>query len=173
MIDKKIWQRIALIDVEASGLMKGSFPVEVAWDIDGLSVKDMIINPDGVWDVSRWDADAEAMHGLPLSSLRREGRHPRIVAGRLNAAFSGRIVLSDSPTHDEKWLTQLHSITGVSKSYQVESVGKLLGFLGLKEDRAYEIFEAARDSHPPRGRAREGVLHLREVVEQSLNEVRP
>jgi hypothetical protein len=31
-----IWKKSALIDVEASGLMQGSFPVEVGWLVDDV-----------------------------------------------------------------------------------------------------------------------------------------
>lgn len=161
--------RIALLDVEASGLMRGAFPVEVAWWSE-KSEDDLIIDPTDSWDTSKWDADAEAMHGLTVGELKRKGRHPRIVAARLNQAFEGLLVFCDSPAHDVGWLDMLHDAGGVKRDYKVESIGKLLGHLGIDPDRAYELFDEMRNRHPPRGRGREGVHYLKAVFEAALRE---
>lgn len=158
------WSKIALVDVEASGLMKGSFPVEVAWTT-GTSIDSMLINPDNVWDTGRWDVDAEALHGISIQQLKRSGRHPQIVAATLENTFRGRIVFSDSPSHDSLWLDVLHDAVGVSRTYKVESLGKLLAFMSVTAEEAYGVFETVRKSFDPRGRAEAGVNFLKVVVE--------
>lgn len=163
--------KIAFIDIEASGLMKGSFPVEAAW-LAGETSGEILISPTGFWDDSRWDADAEAMHGISINELKRRGRHPKVAAATLETALRGRIVFSDSPQHDEAWADMIHSAGDVARTYRIESIGRLLGHLGIKAMRAYEIFSVARESHPPRGRARNGVAHLSAVFESAVKEVK-
>lgn len=158
-----IRERMALLDVEASGLMPGSFPVEVAW-LAG-SRGSAVIDPSGHWDESRWDPDAEAMHGLSVQQVRRLGRHPKAVAAALDRALRGRVAFTDSPCHDAAWLDMLHQAAGIPRRYRVDSIGRLLGHLGIKPSEAYMIFSSARESHPPRGRARAGVDHLSAIFE--------
>lgn len=165
----KLRKRIAFVDVEASGLMAGAFPVEVAWATAAGS-GEALLNPSGYWNETRWDADAEAMHGLTLQELRRKGRHPMIVAAALESALAGRIAFSDSPDHDQAWLDMIHSAAGVPRTYSVETIGRLIGFLGLPPKRAYALFEETRATHPPRGRARSGVAYLSAVFESALKE---
>lgn len=162
-------RKIAFIDVEASGLMQGSFPVEAAWMASG-ELGEVLISPSGCWDESRWDGDAEAMHGLTLNEVKRRGRHPRIAAAALEKAFRDRLVFSDSPVHDTAWADMIHEAGGVPRSYRIETVGRLLGHLGIRATRAYEIFSAVRETHPPRGRARDGVVHLSAVFEAASRE---
>lgn len=161
--------RIAFIDIEASGLMAGAFPVEVAW-LSAGGIGEVLVSPSGIWDETRWDPDAEAMHGLTLNEVKRRGRHPRVAAASLEAALSGRLVFSDSPVHDAAWADMLHQAGGVARSYRIETVGRLLGYVGIGAARAYVLFNAARKTHPPRGRARNGVAHLSAVFEAALKE---
>lgn len=163
-------RKIAFIDVEASGLMTGAFPVEVAWQTDE-GKGEALLDPSGHWDESRWDPDAQAMHGIALPELRRRGRHPRVVAASLEAALAGRLVFSDSPAHDMSWIDMVHSAGDVKRTYRIETVGRLIGHLGVSASRAYGIFDAVRRTHPPRGRARQGVAYISAVFETALNEV--
>lgn len=166
----KLRRKTAFVDVEASGLMSGAFPVEVAWHTSAGRGEGML-NPSGHWDESRWDADAEAMHGLTLPELRRHGRHPKVVAAALETALSGRIVFSDSPAYDLAWLDMIHAAGGVPRTYSVETVGRLIAFVGLDPARAYALFGEIRKTHPPRGRARNGVAFLSAVFEAAIKEV--
>jgi len=161
--------RIAFLDVEASGLMSGSFPVEAAW-LTAAGFGDVLISPAGIWDESKWDDDAEAMHGLALSELKRKGRHPKVAAALLESSLRGKLVFCDSPEHDAAWADMVHEAGGVARTYRIESVGKLLRHVGLSAARAYQLFEEARKTHPSRGRARQGVEHLSAVFEAALKE---
>jgi len=165
----KLRKRIAFVDVEASGLMAGAFPVEVAW-ITTSGNGEALLNPSGYWDETKWDADAEAMHGLSVQELRRKGRRPMVVAAALESSLAGKIAFSDSPDHDQAWLDMIHSAAGVPRTYSVETIGRLIGFLGLSPKRAYALFEEARATHPPRGRARSGAAYLSAVFEAALME---
>lgn len=161
--------RIAFLDIEASGLMPGSFPIEAAW-ITSEGAGGVLISPSGVWDESRWDADAEAMHGITVNELKRKGRHPKVAAAGLEAALRGKLVFSDSPDHDAAWADMIHEAGRVERSYRIESVGKLLSHVGLSASRAYRLFDQVRKTHPSRGRASQGVEHLSAVFEAAVKE---
>lgn len=150
--------------------MKGSFPVEVGWFAQN-TFGHLIIDPSKHWDTSRWDVDAEAMHGLSVQMLSVKGIHPIKVAARLNQAFNGRVVFSDSPETDAEWLDDLHRIAKMDRTYEIESIGRLLGFIGIKADRAYEIFDEIHKNVPSRGRALVGVKYLKAVVDAAIAEV--
>jgi hypothetical protein len=165
-----IWKKSALIDVEASGLMQGSFPVEVGWLVDDV-FGHMVIDPSKHWDTSKWDSDAETMHGLSLHWLSMKGVHPVRVASRLNLSFKGKKVFSDSPDADLNWLNELHRAANVKREYEVESIGKLLGYLGVKAEKAYDIFDQVQEIMPSRGRALVGVRYLKTVVDCAIREV--
>lgn len=161
--------RIAFLDIEASGLMSGAFPVEAAW-LTAEGSGEVLISPSGCWDESRWDADAEAMHGITLNDLKRRGRHPKVAAASLESALRGKLVFCDSPDHDTAWADMIHEAGGVDRTYRIETVGKLLGHLGLSASRSYGLFARARETHPSRGRARQGVEHLVAVFEAAVKE---
>lgn len=162
--------RIAFLDIEASGLMRGSFPVEAAWlTSDGRG--EVLISPSGAWDESRWDSDAEAMHGITINELKRKGRHPRVAAASLESALRGRLVFCDAPEYDSAWADMIHEAGGVQRTYRIESIGKLLSYVGVSADRAYRIFDDVRRRYPSRGRARQGVEYLSAVFEAALKEV--
>lgn len=170
MSNPDIWEKSALIDVEASGLMEGSFPVEVGWLVDNV-FGHLVIDPSKHWDTSKWDTDAEAMHGMSLQWLTMKGVHPVRVAARMNASFKGKIVFSDSPDADLNWLDSLHRVANVKREYEVESIGRLLGYLGISAEKAYDIFDQVQQTMPSRGRALVGVRYLKTVVDYAIREV--
>lgn len=165
-----IWKKSALIDIEASGLMKGSFPVEAGWYVDGV-FGHQIIDPSKHWDTNKWDIDAEAMHGLSLQLLISKGTHPVKVAAHLNRALTGKLVFSDSPELDATWLDDLYQKAKMTRAFELESVGRLFGYMGINATRAYEIFEEVHNSMPSTGRALVGVRFLKVVIDTAAKEV--
>lgn len=111
-------EKFAIIDFEASGLMEGSFPVEVAWAGEALALESHLIRPTGEWlrDEARWCVDAEQMHGLTRERLRSEGEDPRAVARRLASLLGepDRRVYSDNPAFDARWLAVLWEAAGLA-----------------------------------------------------------
>ena len=97
--------RLAFLDIEASGLHPGSFPIEVAWVLEDGVGEAHLIRPEPEWRL--WDSNAEAMHGLSRDILAREGRPAAEVALRAAAALRGRHVYSDAVGSDGSWLDQL------------------------------------------------------------------
>lgn len=50
------------LDIEASGLGSGSFPVEIAWVSEGGAEESHLIRPAPGW--TQWSRRAEALHGI-------------------------------------------------------------------------------------------------------------
>lgn len=162
-----IFKNTAFIDVEASGLMDGSFPVEVAWFLNNIAY-DKLINPFDHWDVSKWDDDAQAIHGLSLMYLKKHGERPLRLASELNHYLKGKVVVSDAPEFDDKWLDILHNSVNIKREYEVISIGRLLSYLGYNAEQGNEIFEFVRQTNDPSGRAVNGVNFLRSIYAEAI-----
>ncbi|PWG61018.1 hypothetical protein [Sediminicurvatus halobius] len=106
------------IDVEASGIAPDSYPVEVAWSgPDGL-VTDCLIAPLNCW--THWDANAEAIHGIPKALVMREGESVERVALRLNSALGlAGVAYSDASALDGWWLDVLFEAAGLLPEFRV------------------------------------------------------
>ena len=113
-----------VIDVEASGFGRHSYPIEVGFvREDGLGWCSLI-QPAPDW--LHWDADAERVHGIARAALLEHGRPPAEVARRLNDDLGGRTVYCDGWAHDYTWLGQLFETAGLVPRFRLESVNTLL-----------------------------------------------
>ena len=61
-----------LLDIEASGFGRGSYPIEVGLARADGSVCAFLIQPQNEW--THWDPKAELLHGISRSRLERELR---------------------------------------------------------------------------------------------------
>ena len=146
---------IRFLDLEASSLLPGSFPIEVAWvDEDGRGESHLIRPPD-VWlradrGMPGWDSRSALIHCIALEQLMDEGEPVEQVASRAAEALVGPDVIaaSDALGFDEGWLNTLFEaaglldradLTDVQEVY-VRSCEPLRGLLptelGLRRDRA-------------------------------------
>ena len=148
---------IYFVDFEASSLMKGSFPIEIAWvDQDG-QIESYLIRPTDEWmglndGRPDWSAESERVHGIPLETLLAEGVDAAWVAGRAEAALGrlGSMAFSDSPPSDVYWLEMLLRAGNVRRSVPLADIYSLYGwacrplrdFLPLGDGPGLEIAEA-------------------------------
>ncbi len=174
MDPNRISTRFSFYDVEASGLMRGSFPVNIGWSLDGHHHA-VLIKPHEGWKEERWDPVAQSIHGMNLPYLRRHGKDVRQVARILNTALAGKTVFCDSADRDAEWTDMVFSAAGVKRGFAIASVGPLLGQLGVTSNEAYESFDESRVTHPPDGVAILGVRHLEAVFDrlQKQGVIRP
>ncbi len=154
-------EKIAFIDLEASGLGPASWPIEVGWCFERGKPQAHLIRPAEDWKAEAWDKGAEALHGIPIDKLRKSGRTPEDVCEGLNRALAGVSVYSDAPDWDGFWLYRLYKAAGVKQVFALNDFGAI--FAGAAPaDKEAAIAEAARTT-PHRHRACEDVLHMREV----------
>jgi len=175
----RIKRQVALIDVKASGLMSGSFPVEVGYLTYGLDalknwtprVSSYLVRPDPFWSLYHWDSFAEQMHGLSHSHLRRFGEDTKSIAAHLQADLASHLVFTDAPEHDAQWLDVLHTSASRPREYKIYPINRLQKYIGLPPDQAQAIFNAARKKHGPTNRVNLGLAFMQEVFEKSLEAV--
>lgn len=114
----------ALIDIEASGFGKGSYPIEVGFvDPDG-ALFCTLVQPQDDW--SHWDEEAAALHGIERPLLSTYGKPCAWVAQQLNQRLAGQTVYCDGWAQDYPWLSRLFDAAGSSPSFKLEDVRTLL-----------------------------------------------
>lgn len=101
--------KIVFLDLEASGLGDRCYPIEVgivrAADLSGWSA---LIRPAWSWRRNgRWEAKAEALHGISQAEIEAEGWDVVDVARCLNEQLAGMAVFSDAADFDGHWLEML------------------------------------------------------------------
>jgi hypothetical protein len=113
-----------VLDIEASGFGRGSYPIEVGFVLpDGAAWCSLIV-PQEEW--THWDGAAEHLHGLSRGLLERHGRCAADVAGELNRRLAGRRVYCDNWAHDYAWLARLYDGAGLSPSFHLRHLRELL-----------------------------------------------
>lgn len=155
--------KVAFIDLEASGLSPVSWPIEVGWCLEAGEPEAHLIQPAPDWPREAWDARAEALHGIPLASLTQSGRPAKEICGRLNEQLGGACVFSDAPDWDGFWLYRLFSTGGVRQRFKLVHFADV--FDGIASEKIDALIAAAAETAPHRHRAREDVLHMRRVYE--------
>lgn len=101
---------IYFVDFEASSLLPGSFPIEVAWVNTHGQGESYLIRPLEAWlDGGGWSRESEAVHGISLDTLTKNGVPVERVAKRAADALSSRRVMacSDAPEFDGSWMEAL------------------------------------------------------------------
>lgn len=128
----------AILDLEASGFGRHSYPIEVGYVLPDGSSYCSLIRPAAHW--THWDPAAESVHHIPRHTLERHGRSAAEVAHQLNDALRGRTVFSDGWAHDYPWLAALFEEAGMVPAFKLESLRTL-----LSEDEA-QAWAATREA---------------------------
>jgi hypothetical protein len=113
-----------VIDVEASGFGRGSYPIEVGYALGDGRTRCTLIRPPQHW--THWDGGAEQVHRITRETLLRHGRAPQDVARMLNEDLAGQTVYCDGWGHDYPWLAALFDEAGLPPDFRLESVRSLL-----------------------------------------------
>lgn len=144
---------ILAIDFEASCLPRHgrSFPIEVGVAVDDWS-ESWLIRPHESWRGWDWTAQAQALHGLTLERLYREGLPVETVFARLVAAVDGRRVVADSHI-DQYWLETLSRAAGEPVPFAIDHVSRLLDEYGARDECIVAAVAQADARHPLRHRA--------------------
>ncbi|MDX6712462.1 MAG: hypothetical protein QOH96_3478 [Blastocatellia bacterium] len=100
------------VDVEASSLRSNSYPIEVAWNLADDSIESYLISPVGIEQWKDWSTESQGFHGIRRQELIEAGRDPAWICARMNQQLEGKVVYSDNPEWDGKWLEELFSVAG-------------------------------------------------------------
>ncbi len=118
-MERDFWKRQAMdypvfIDFEASSLSPQGWPIEIglAWLLGKrVVVKSKLIRSRPEWAEEDWDPDSEQVHGIPRADL-EDAESADDVATWLLETITGRVVVSDAPEFDQRWLDRLLSKPG-------------------------------------------------------------
>lgn len=114
----------AIIDLEASGFGRGSYPIEVGFALEDRVVHSFLIRPATNW--VHWSEDAERIHGISREQLQQQGMSPREVALRMNELLRGKTLYSDAWSFDSSWMGRLFEEAELVQRFRIETINKLL-----------------------------------------------
>lgn len=131
----------AVIDIEASGFGRGSYPIEIGYiDADRVSGC-CLIKPLENW--SNWCQDAYKIHGIDRDILFKAGKPVKEVALWLNEKLGGLTVYTDAWMNDMCWLGRLYDEAEVCQRFKLESILDLL--TEDERDRWAEVYQFILD----------------------------
>lgn len=114
----------AIIDVEASGFGRGSYPVEVGFVLPDGTPHCFLIKPMPGW--THWSKRAEALHGVTRECLEQRGRPTHEVAAALNNHLQGQMVYTDAWAFDLSWLGKMFDAVDALPAFRLASINELL-----------------------------------------------
>ena len=114
----------AILDVEASGFGRGSYPIEIGFVEPAGGSFCCLIHPQPDWQ--HWDESAEALHGISRAALLTHGKPAGWVAQEINTRLRGQTVYCDGWGHDYPWLARLFDTADTQPSFQLEDLRRLL-----------------------------------------------
>jgi len=114
----------AILDIEASGFGKGSYPIEIGVASETGDTISWLIKPQIDW--IHWKEEAAELHGITRIELIEKGNEPIDVANALNEQFEGRTLYSDGWGFDSGWLNLLFYVAGKSMFFKIETLPRIL-----------------------------------------------
>jgi len=114
----------AILDIEASGFGRASYPIEIGYILADGSTFCTLVRPAPGW--THWDPSAEAVHHISRAALEHHGRPVNEVARLLNDRLRGQTLYTDAWGHDYAWLSALFEEAGVVPLFRLDSLRKLL-----------------------------------------------
>lgn len=145
------------LDVEASGLHAGSYPIEVGWCGLDLVATSFLIRPHASWTEDDWSVTSERVHGITRRQVIAEGVSLTEAAAKLNVACAGKEIISDSPSFDQGWLSRLFRDAGVIQAFTLQNASAFealaTGISGLDASEAEALRERVGRHYPHTHRA--------------------
>jgi hypothetical protein len=114
----------AVLDIEASGFGRDSYPVEVGFVLPDGSTFCTLIRPAPDW--THWDPEAERLHRISLQTIVEHGRDVVEVAQQLNERLAGRTLYCDGWANDYVWLSVLFEAAGLTPAFKLDNLRALL-----------------------------------------------
>jgi DNA polymerase III epsilon subunit-like protein len=151
--------RIAVLDLEASALGVGSYPIEVGVALiqdAGHPVRtwSTMIRPTEAWlNDGLWSPASACIHGISLDTLEEQGHAVEDVCDWLDVLLgSGTIVATDAPRYDQDWLDTLFKAARREQLFTLYDFDLLTGGLGPDQYR-HLVYLLDRDQVPHRAGA--------------------
>jgi hypothetical protein len=113
-----------ILDIEASGFGKGSYPIEIGFIDESLNTWCALIKPEENWH--HWDSDAEDMHYISRDCLLRHGIRTNLVAQALNEQLRDKTVYTDGWMHDFTWISLLFDSAKIPQRFKLDDLRNVL-----------------------------------------------
>jgi hypothetical protein len=113
-----------IIDIEASGFGRGSYPIEVGFVLESGSTWCSLIKPEQDWQ--HWDESAETAHQITRETLFQQGKTAYFIAQELNDRLLNKTVYSDGWVHDFIWLSRLYDAANTSVHFKFKDLREIL-----------------------------------------------
>ena len=113
-----------IIDIEASGFGKNSYPIEIGYIAEDAETWCCLIRPEADWQ--HWDETAESTHGISRERLAELGKPAAVVAQLMNDRLQNCTVYTDGWGHDFIWLSLLFETANISPHFKIEDLRKVL-----------------------------------------------
>lgn len=144
-------ERFATLDFEASSLSDQSWPIEVglSWlEMGEVRTWSSLIRRAVGWDHSDWSAQSAAVHGIALNDL-QDAPSVFVVAAGLITNLAGRVLVSDAPKFETRWLSRLFETGGLGALPTVEDFHEVSSacFSGLALEMLHETLERRSAPH--------------------------
>ena len=154
-----------VLDVEASGFGRASYPIEVGFVLADGSGHCTLVCPQAAW--THWDESAQAAHGIRRDDAVMHGRPVAEVAHWLNERLGGQTVYCDGWAHDYPWLHALFEAAEVRPRFRLAHV------LDLLDERQTARFDATRAQvEAELGLPRHRASHDARIVQATVTRLR-
>lgn len=142
------------LDIEATGLIIDSYPIEIAWNDAHGKLTSFLIKPDPEW--TYWSDEAAKMHRISREELAKKGISIQAACDLLDASLAGGHIHSDAPYYERQWLDRLYDTAGRKRPFTVKKVSDITEIhraLEVREGPSYyrqfhaQAFEELGDRH--------------------------
>ena len=113
-----------IIDLEASGFGRGSYPIEVGFALENRDIHSFLIRPEEEW--THWSEEAEQIHGITREQLLKDGMSIEDIALKLNEMLRGKTLYSDAWSFDSSWIGRLFDSAEIVQRFRIDTINKLL-----------------------------------------------
>ena len=110
------------MDFEASSLTPNSCPIEIgiSWLENGdVQTWNSLIRPAPDWSLSAWSMQSAAVHGIAFETL-DDAPAASAVVDELFERLEGKVLVSDAPEFDLRWLSRLLQAGGCTSALEIE-----------------------------------------------------
>jgi hypothetical protein len=156
---------IEYLDIEATGLEEGSYPIQFGWCGLDLEPKTVFVKPHSSWPRDMFTEEAFNIHKIEYEYLLTNGSDVEIVSTVLNGHLKGKSVGVDSPGWDGYWTLRLFEASRVKPQFlldHVEHIGKKIAPIANRWciSNYHSLNEAVDEMFPHTHKAHEDALRL-------------
>lgn len=139
---------VAFLDVEASGLGSGSYPIELGWAIPWSASGGVLIRPALDW--TYWNPASERLfHRISRQHLEQHDVPPAQALAQIIKAVQGHQVYSADPDFDVHWLGLLARAAWETTPFEIGDAQKLFRAAAAQRHRNLDAITIEAERRRP------------------------